>query len=149
KISFRKQSAEWKPVILYNYIERKDVMLQSKTVEEYSFLINGEWKRSRSDNAISVVGANKQTVGAIQAMTKEEIDEAAASAKVAQKLWENQSLDERARLLYAWADELRARKEDIATTIMHEVGKNYADAEKEVMRTASFIKYTAEEGKRV
>lgn len=136
-------------MILYNYMERKDVMLQSKTVEEYAFLVNGEWKRSRSDNAISVVGANKQTVGAIQSMTKEEIDEAAASAKAAQKLWENQSLDERARLLYAWADELLVRKEDIATTIMHEVGKNYADAEKEVVRTASFIKYTAEEGKRV
>src|SRR5699024_1988203 len=67
----------------------------------------------------------------------------------AQKLWEQQSLDERATLLYAWADELVARKEDIATTIMHEVGKKYADAEKEVVRTASLSKYTAEQGKRV
>ena len=124
-------------------------MLQSKTVVDYRFLLNGEWRKSISEHSISVIGTNKQTVGSVQAMTKEEIDEAANAAKAAQKLWEQQSLDERATLLYAWADELVARKEDIATTIMHEVGKNYADAEKEVVRTASFIKYTAEEGKRV
>src|SRR5699024_8373471 len=124
-------------------------MLQSKTVVDYRFLLNGEWRKSISEHSISVIGTNKQTVGSVQAMTKEEIDEAANAAKAAQKLWEQQSLDERAILLYAWADELVARKEDIATTIMHEVGKNYADAEKEVVRTASFIKYTAEEGKRV
>lgn len=124
-------------------------MVQSETALEYPFLLNGEWRTSTSANKIDVIGANQVTLGAVQAMTREEIDEAAASAEKAQKLWEKEALDARANLLYDWADELIHRKEDIAKTIMHEVGKNYADAEKEVVRTAAFIKYTAEEGKRV
>src|SRR5699024_6190407 len=99
------------------------IMVQTETALEYPFLLNGEWRKSKSAHKIDVIGANQVTVGAVQAMTREEIDEAAASAEVAQKLWEKEALDARASLLYAWADELIHRKEDIAETIMHEVGK--------------------------
>src|SRR5699024_2683440 len=88
-------------------------------------------------------------IGAVQAMTKEEINDAAVTAKSAQIEWAKTSLDERAKLLYAWADELLTRQDDIAESIMKEVGKNHPDAKKEVVRTADFIKYTAEEGKRI
>lgn len=124
-------------------------MTQQETIRIYPFLLNGKWRKSISEKVINIFGTNGETIGAVQAMNVAEIDEAAASAKEAQPAWEAQSLDARAQLLYKWADELVKRKEDIAETIMREVGKNQADAEKEVVRTADFIKYTAEEGKRI
>lgn len=120
-----------------------------ETIQAYPFLQNGEWKTSSSGRTVDIQSPTKKVVGAVQAMTQEEIDAAARSTKAAQKEWAKTSFDERARLLYAWADKLDARKEEIAETIMLEVGKGRSSALKEVVRTVDFIKYTAEEGKRV
>lgn len=120
-----------------------------ETIQAYPFLVNGEWKKSSSGRTIDIQSPSKKVVGAVQAMTSAEIDQAAESAKTAQKEWAKTSFDERAQLLYAWADELDNRKEQIAEIIMLEVGKGRSSAIKEVVRTVDFIKYTAEEGKRV
>lgn len=125
------------------------LMSEQNTVQVYPFLLEGEWKKSHSGENIEIHSPSGEIVGAVQAMSKEEIDQAAHSAKTAQKKWANTSLDERADYLYAWADELIKRQDDIAECIMNEVGKNQADSKKEVVRTADFIKYTADEGKRV
>ncbi|ASK61191.1 NADP-dependent glyceraldehyde-3-phosphate dehydrogenase [Virgibacillus phasianinus] len=116
----------------------------------YQLLLNGEWKETSSGKTIENLSpSDNMPVGAVQAMTENEVDLAVAGAKTAQKDWANRSFSERAELLYAWADQLLKMKEEIAETIMKEVGKGYSSAEKEVVRTADFIKYTAEEGKRI
>ncbi|TCP21714.1 nonphosphorylating glyceraldehyde-3-phosphate dehydrogenase [Scopulibacillus darangshiensis] len=116
----------------------------------YQFLLNGEWRESASCKTIENLSpSDRKPVGAIQAMTEREANLAVIGAKAAQKDWANFSFSERAELLYAWADQLLEMKEELAETIMKEVGKGYSSAEKEVVRTADFIKYTAEEGKRI
>ncbi|ASN06804.1 NADP-dependent glyceraldehyde-3-phosphate dehydrogenase [Virgibacillus necropolis] len=116
----------------------------------YQFLLNGEWRESLSGKTIENQSPSDNTpVGSVQAMTENEVNLAVTGAKAAQKDWANLSFSERAELLYAWADQLLEMKEEIAETIMKEVGKGYSSAEKEVVRTADFIKYTAEEGKRI
>lgn len=116
----------------------------------YQFLLNGEWRESLSGKTIENLSPSDNTpVGGVQAMTENEVDIAVTGAKAAQKDWAKLSTSVRAELLYAWADQLIEMKEEIAETIMKEVGKGYSSAEKEVVRTADFIKYTAEEGKRI
>ena len=112
----------------------------------YKYYINGQWKDSDSKETISIVSPYlNEEIGRVQAMTREEADFAIKSAKEAQKKWASLTVRQRGEYLYKWIDELLKAKEDIATTIMREVGKPYNDALKEVVRTADFIRYTIEE----
>lgn len=112
----------------------------------YKYYINGQWKYSDSKETISIISPyTNEEVGKVQAITQEEADLAIKSAKEAQKEWANLTVRKRGEYLYKWMDELNKNKEDIATTIMKEVGKGYNDALKEVSRTIDFIRYTIEE----
>ncbi|WP_077328816.1 NADP-dependent glyceraldehyde-3-phosphate dehydrogenase [Virgibacillus siamensis] len=125
-------------------------MNKVESIKAYPFLLNGEWKSSTSERTIEMQSPSGAGIpGKVQAMTESEVNTALTGAKDAQKEWGRKSFDERARLLYSWADQLLLMKDEIAETIMKEVGKGLASAEKEVIRTADFIKYTAEEGKRL
>ena len=104
---------------------------------------NGE---SSSGETIEILSPYlHEVIGQVQAITRGEVDEAIASAKEAQKSWAEASLQDRAKYLYKWADELVNMQDEIADIIMKEVGKGYKDAKKEVVRTADFIRYTIEE----
>ncbi len=110
------------------------------------FYINGEWKESQSGQTIDISSPYlHEVIGKVQAITKKEVDEAIRFAHEAQKEWAETSLQKRAAYLYKWADELVNMQEEIAEIIMLEVGKGRKDAQKEVVRTADFIRYTIEE----
>ncbi len=112
----------------------------------YETYINGEWKESQSGDTIDISSPYlHEVIGKVQAITKEEVDEAICSAHEAQKEWAETSLGQRASYLYKWADELVNMQDEIAEIIMKEVGKSYKDAKNEVVRTADFIRYTIEE----
>ena len=116
------------------------------TSNTYKFYLNGEWRESSSGETIEIPSPYlHEVIGQVQAITRGEVDEAIASAKEAQKSWAEASLQDRAKYLYKWADELVNMQDEIADIIMKEVGKGYKDAKKEVVRTADFIRYTIEE----
>lgn len=120
--------------------------INALTVSTYQYYSNGEWKESRSGQTIDIMSPYLyEVIGKVQALTKEEVDEIISFAHEAQKEWAETSLQERASYLYKWADELISRQEEIADTIMREVGKSFKDAKNEVLRTADFIRYTIEE----
>ncbi|MGM0879398.1 MAG: aldehyde dehydrogenase family protein, partial [Bacillota bacterium] len=73
----------------------------------YEFYLNGEWKESQSGQTIDIKSPYlHEIIGKVQAITKEEVDEAICSAHKAQKKWAETSLQQRASYLYKWADEL-------------------------------------------
>ncbi|WP_026907140.1 NADP-dependent glyceraldehyde-3-phosphate dehydrogenase [Paucisalibacillus globulus] len=110
------------------------------------FYINGEWRDSDSGETIDITSPYlHEVIGKVQAVTRDEVDNAIQFAHEAQKEWAEKSLQERSTYLYKWADELVRMQDEIAETIMKEVGKGYEDARKEVVRTADFIRYTIEE----
>ncbi|QNO13279.1 NADP-dependent glyceraldehyde-3-phosphate dehydrogenase [Alkalicella caledoniensis] len=112
----------------------------------YKFYLGGQWIVSKSGKTIDIVSPYlHETVGRVQAVTQDEVDEAIESARKVQKDWEKTSLQIRAQYLYKWADELISMQDEIAEVIMKEVGKNFQDAKKEVIRTADFIRYTVGE----
>lgn len=116
------------------------------SITTYQFYINGEWRESKSGETIKITSPYLyEDIGKIQAITTEEVDQAIHFAHKAQKAWAESSLQERAKFLYKWADELVNMQDEIAEIIMKEVGKSLKDAKNEVVRTADFIRYTVEE----
>lgn len=114
--------------------------------KNYRFYIDGMWEESKSKEVIKIMSPYKdELVGTVQAISKDEADKAIQSAKIAQKKWEKLSIRDRGNYLYHWIEELEKSKEDIATTIMQEVGKGFQDAVKEVERTIDLIRFTIEE----
>lgn len=119
----------------------------SKTVQTvYQYYSQGQWKSSESGETIAIVSPYlKTSIGSVQALTQDEVNQCIQSAKAAQPDWSLMSIYDRAHYLHAWADELLKMKEELATIMMKEVGKAYQDAIKEVERTADLIHYTVEE----
>lgn len=118
--------------------------------ENYSFLMNGEWRTSESNRFIDILSpSNQEVVGRVPAMTRSEVELSIAGAVNAQREWADLPVHERGRVLLDWADELVKMQDEIANAIMMEVGKKLASAKDEVVRTADLIRYTVEEGKRV
>ena len=112
----------------------------------YEFYLDGEWRRSKSNETISIISPYMQKeVGKVQAMLQDEIEESIQNAKQSQKDWAGTPILDRAKCLLSWIDELLKIKKELAETVMKEVGKSYNDAIKEVERTADFIRYTIEE----
>lgn len=115
-------------------------------ITNYLAYLNGEWKESSSGEKIAIGSPYlKKTVGYVQAVTQQEVDQAIEAAHLTQKEWAGLSLSKRGSYLNAWADELVKNQEEIAVSIMKEVGKGHKDAVKEVVRTADLIRYTVEE----
>ena len=119
----------------------------SKTVQTvYQYYSQGQWKSSESGETIAIVSPYlKTSIGSVQALTQDEVNQCIQSAKAAQPDWSLISIYDRAHYLHAWGDELLNMKEELATIMMKEVGKAYQDAIKEVERTADLIHYTVEE----
>ena len=112
----------------------------------YQYYSQGQWKSSESGETIAIVSPYlKTSIGSVQALTQDEVNQCIQSAKAAQPDWSLISIYDRAHYLHAWGDELLNMKEELATIMMKEVGKAYQDAIKEVERTADLIHYTVEE----
>ena len=112
----------------------------------YNYYVNGIWKESSTKDTIDIISPyNHQLVGRIQAISQDEVDEIIHYSKIAQKQWKELTVRQRASYLTKWIEELSKIKEELADLIMHEVGKGYNDAMKEVERTIDFIQYTIEE----
>jgi glyceraldehyde-3-phosphate dehydrogenase (NADP+) len=88
-------------------------------------------------------------IGKVHEFTPEEIDTALSAAAEQQPDWAEQPLDARARTLAKAADVLEARVDELAELLVMEVVKARKDSRDEVMRSADFIRFTAEEGKRI
>ena len=114
---------------------------------KYRNLINGEWKES--DKEIKIYSPiNDEELGSIPSMTREEVDYAMETAKIALSGWRNLAVVERAKYLYKAAEILERDKEIIGTVLAKEVSKGIKAAISEVVRTADLIRYSAEEGLR-
>jgi glyceraldehyde-3-phosphate dehydrogenase (NADP+) len=86
-----------------------------------------------------------QEIGLLYPCSKDEVDESIKRAKAAQNIWKTETVRQRAELLFLWAKQINSSVEEMASILMHEVGKGIDDAIKEIKRTVDFINYTAEE----
>ncbi|NHN84970.1 succinate-semialdehyde dehydrogenase [Acetobacter musti] len=113
-------------------------------------LIGGSWTDSTSGKTLSVDNpATGEIIGTIPACTAAETEKAIAAADSAQKRWKTRTPDERAAILMKWYDLILASLDDLATIMTVEQGKVLAEAKGEVKYAASFLRWFAEEARRM
>lgn len=92
---------------------------------------------------------NGNVIGNVPSLTTDDVNDAVAASHEAQITWAAKTAKERAELLQKWADLIDANKEDLAIIMTAEQGKPLTETRGEVGYANSFIRWFAEEGKRV
>ncbi|KAF4438634.1 succinate-semialdehyde dehydrogenase (NADP+) [Fusarium acutatum] len=121
----------------------------SLLVESRAF-INGEWPTFTSSQTFPVYNpATNTIIGSAPECTVDDVNSAISAASEAFPLWRAQSGRQRAKIIRRIAELLAEHKTDIAKIITAENGKAKADAEGEVMFSAGFFEWFAEEAPRL
>lgn len=116
----------------------------------YKNLYDGQWVSSASNNFITINSPiNEEEVGKIQAMTGEEVDKVVSKAQSSFGVWADKPVSERADIIHKSAAILEENSEEIANILTKEIAKDIKSARSEVIRTVDFIRFTADEGKRI
>jgi succinate-semialdehyde dehydrogenase/glutarate-semialdehyde dehydrogenase len=126
------------------------VSLQDPSLLIGQSFVGGQWIGARSGRLIEVANpANGAVVGTIPDCGADETTQAIAAADAAFPAWRAQTAGERAALLERWHALVLDNITDLGRIMTAEQGKPIAEAEGEIRYAASFIKWFAEEGKRV
>ncbi|MGI5159186.1 aldehyde dehydrogenase family protein [Microbispora sp. CA-102843] len=114
------------------------------------YRLNGKWRTSDDDHTLPVISpVDGSVVGSVHEYTHEEIDLVFATARQAQPHWFARPLTERTDLLVRFAHRLAEKAAEIGDLLMMEVAKARKDARDEVIRSADYIRHTAEDTKRI
>lgn len=113
-------------------------------------LIDGAWMSS--DNAATVRVADPatgETIGTVPDMGGGETGRAIAAAEQAFAEWRGRTNAERAERLLAWYGLMLEHEDDLAMILTCEQGKPLAEARGEIRYGASFVRWFAEEARRI
>lgn len=112
--------------------------------------INGQWVASKSGRVFEVQNpATEELIGICPESTTDDLNDAIQAASKAFPSWRAHSGRQRGRILRKLGDLLVEKKEDLGKIILAENGKAKADAEGEVLFSASFFEWFAEEAARI
>ena len=118
-------------------------------LKQQCFIKDG-WHGASDDATIDVSSPfNSEIIGSVPSLTTDDVNDAVAASHEAQITWAAKTPKERAELLQKWADLIDANKEDLAIIMTAEQGKPLTESRGEVGYANSFIRWFAEEGKRV
>ncbi|AEV37094.1 Succinate-semialdehyde dehydrogenase [Pseudovibrio sp. FO-BEG1] len=113
-------------------------------------LIGGKWVSGDESNSISVNNpATGEIIGRVPRFGRSETVEAIDAAQAAFAVWSKMTAVERCNLMLRWADVITENQKELAELLTIEMGKPLAEATGEVAITANYIRFFAEEGKRV
>lgn len=113
-------------------------------------LIAGNWVDGDEGQTFTVVNPfNGEKVAEVASISQTQAEEAVAASEQAQKQWAKLSHHERSALLHKWADLIDANTEDLAIIMTVEQGKPLQEARGEIAYANSYIRWFAEEGKRI
>jgi succinate-semialdehyde dehydrogenase/glutarate-semialdehyde dehydrogenase len=112
--------------------------------------VNGEWTDMGVSARVDVINpADGAVIGSIPSLTKKEVDKAVDAAAEAFKSFKGTLAEERANLLKKWHQLIIENQDDLALMLTAEMGKPLEEARGEILYTASFIEWFAEEARRV
>ena len=113
-------------------------------------LRNGQWRAHDPARAITITApADGAPLGVVPALSRQEIDALMEHAALVQPPWAARPVGERAAWLDRAADLLEDHVDTLAALLSREIAKSRKDSREEVLRSADFIRFTAEEGKRL
>ena len=112
--------------------------------------INGEWVDADSGATFPVYNpATNKVIAEVASVGVAETRRAIEAAEVARHEWAARSAHERSAILRKWNDLMLENTEDLAIIMTVEQGKVLAESRVEIVYSASFIEWFAEEAKRV
>ncbi|WP_235042177.1 NAD-dependent succinate-semialdehyde dehydrogenase [Vreelandella profundi] len=112
--------------------------------------IDGSWVAADSGEQITVLNpATGEVVGNIPRLGKVETERAIDAADAALPAWRALTAQERADLLLKWHDLMLEHQHDLAMLMTYEQGKPLKEAAGEIAYAASFLRWFAEEARRV
>ncbi|SHJ92711.1 succinate-semialdehyde dehydrogenase / glutarate-semialdehyde dehydrogenase [Aureimonas altamirensis DSM 21988] len=126
------------------------MQLTDKDLLRFQGFIDGRWQDARSGATIEVVDpAVQSAIGTVPDMGEAETLAAIEAAERAFKLWKRRTHAERAALLDTWFALMVEHEEDLARILTWEQGKPLGEAQGEIRYGASFVKWFAEEARRI
>ena len=112
--------------------------------------INGEWVDADSGDTFQVLNpVNHEVVAEVADVGADETRRAIEAAAVAQREWAARSAHERSAALRKWNDLILEHTEDLAIIMTVEQGKILSESRGEIVYSASFVEWFAEEAKRI
>ena len=115
-----------------------------------SALIGGDWVKARSGKTLDVSDpATGLSIGSVPDMDESDTRAAIEAANEAYAGWRSKTAAQRAALLESWHALMLAHVDDLALILTTEQGKPMAEARGEIAYGASFVKWFAEEARRV
>ena len=113
-------------------------------------LVGGQWIDASDGSTIEVDNpASGEIIGNVPSLSEAQLTECIAQADQAFAEWRKTTALERADLLMRWYDLMLKHREDIASLMTLEQGKPLVESRGEVDYAASFIRWFAEEARRV
>lgn len=112
--------------------------------------IDGKWMQADSGKTFVIYNpADGKSLGQVPECGTQETRLAIHAANKAWSAWRNKSAKERSDILWAWARLIDQNKDDLALIMTLEQGKPLAEAKGEIDYANGFVKWFAEEGRRV
>jgi succinate-semialdehyde dehydrogenase / glutarate-semialdehyde dehydrogenase len=111
--------------------------------------INGEWTKAELPKIVVKNPATGEVVGTVPNGGKDETKLAIEAADAAFKIWSQHTVYDRSSVLERFYELILENEDEIANVLTLEMGKPLHEARGEVKYAASFIKWFAEEGKRI
>ncbi|MEI2263956.1 NAD-dependent succinate-semialdehyde dehydrogenase [Erwinia sp. CGal63] len=111
---------------------------------------DGRWQRADNGETLPVTNPSTgEVLATIPALGAQETQRAIAFADSARRSWAKTPNAQRAQLLEKWHQLILDNADDLAVIMTAEQGKPLAEAKGEVLYGASFVKWFAEEARRV
>ncbi|MDX8479768.1 NAD-dependent succinate-semialdehyde dehydrogenase [Mesorhizobium sp. VK24D] len=124
--------------------------LKDKTLLREAGLIGGRWVAAASGRTVDVIDpATQVSIGTVPDMAGPETRAAIEAAASAYRDWKRRTNAERAALLEAWHGLMLEHLDDLALILTTEQGKPLDEARGEIRYGASFVKWFAEEARRI
>ncbi|WP_062219074.1 NAD-dependent succinate-semialdehyde dehydrogenase [Aureimonas sp. D3] len=124
--------------------------LNDTTLLRFQGLIDGAWQDARSGATVEVMDpAKNEAIGTVPDMGEAETRAAIQAAERAFSPWKRKTHAERAALLEKWFALMVEHEEDLAQILTMEQGKPLGEARGEIRYGASFVKWFAEEARRI
>ncbi|MCZ7928908.1 NAD-dependent succinate-semialdehyde dehydrogenase [Agrobacterium pusense] len=124
--------------------------LKDRDLFRQAGLIGGAWKAAASGKAVDVIDpATQAVIGSVPDMGGGETRAAVEAADAAFGPWRKKTHAERAALLEKWFALMIEHIDDLALILTTEQGKPLEEAKGEIRYGASFVKWFAEEARRI
>lgn len=112
--------------------------------------IDGSWVAADSGEQIDVLNpANGDVIGRVPRLGRIETERAITAAETAFPAWRALTALERADILMKWHDLMHEHQDELATIMTLEQGKPLKEAAGEIVYAASFLRWFAEEARRL